>query len=38
MKVSKLKNEVQAASEGANIGGAPCGVLWGAIRIFTILA
>ena len=38
MKIAKLNNEVQFASEGANIGGGPCAVLWGAIRIFTILA
>jgi hypothetical protein len=36
MKMATLNNEVQFASEGANIGGVPCGVLWAAIRIFII--
>jgi hypothetical protein len=35
MKIVKLKNDVQFASEGANIGGAPCQAL---SQVFDILA
>lgn len=38
MKIASLENKIEFAADGANVGGPPCAVLWGAIALWTLLA